>query len=171
MDADTHDVSDVELDGPDSCRRKSKATKRSTSVLATAITALLVTLVGGLTGATYFFKGYPDAFGRKTQEEPEITPEQARAALLKLNSLPRYLSGENDPIRLDLKTGAVTRINDPVATIGRFFSCNLKEKTWQMSFSITGATPKMNFATGAHGKFEFQPDGTWKAIEGIDYIT
>jgi hypothetical protein len=107
----------------------------------------------------------------QTQRELEITPEQARSALLKLDSLPRYLSGEADPIRLDLKTGAIARTNDSVVTIGKFFSCNLKEKTWKMSFGLIGATPKMNFATSAEGKFEFQPNGTWRAIQTGSDIT
>ena len=67
--------------------------------------------------------------------EPEITPEQARAALLKLPSVRVITGGEDDPIFLDLKSGAVARTNDSVVTIGSFFSCNLKEKTWQMSVS------------------------------------
>src|SRR5947209_6216878 len=98
MDADIHDVSDVELDGPGGCRRKAKATKRPTSVLGAVITVLVVGLAGAITGAAFFFKGHTDVSSGKTRTEPDITPEQARAALLKLGSLPRYRSGEDDPI-------------------------------------------------------------------------
>jgi hypothetical protein len=117
-------------------------------------------------------RGPVKATSKKTLPEPEITPEQARAALLKLDSLPRYKSGENDPILLDLKSGAVARTSDSIATIGKVFSLNLKEKTWRMSVSFEYAGhPKMNFAAGANGKFEYQSDGTWRAIQTGGYIT
>ncbi len=103
----------------------------------------------------------------KTQTEPEITTEQARAALLELSSL-RVLTGrEDDPIVLDLKSGAIARTNGSSVTIGRFFSCNLKEKTWQMAVSNARA----HFAAAANGRFEFQSDGTWRAIQTGGYIT
>jgi hypothetical protein len=98
---------------------------------------------------------------------PEISPEQARAALLRLGSLRVITGGDDDPIALDLKSGAVARTNGSVVTIGRFFSCNLKETTWEMSVSNRG----LRFAAGAKGKFIFQWDGTWLAIETSSYIT
>jgi hypothetical protein len=113
-----------------------------------------------------------NASSKKAQTEPEITLEQARAALLKLDSLPRYRSGENDPILLDLKSGAVAQTSDSIVTIGRFFSLNLKEKTWRMSvhFEYPGH-PKMNFSAAANGKFEYQSDATWRAIQTGGYMT
>jgi len=105
-------------------------------------------------------------------QEPEITPEQARAALLKLDSLPGFLIGEHDFIRRDLKTGAVARASDSVVTIGRFVSCNLKEKTWQMHVSGGASAPsRLHYSAGANGEFEFQADGTWRAILLGSYIT
>jgi hypothetical protein len=98
---------------------------------------------------------------------PEISPEQARSALLRLGSLRVITGGEDDPIALDLKSVAVARTNGSVVTIGRFFSCNLKEKTWEMSVS----NRSLRFAAGAKGKFIFQWDGTWLAIETSSYIT
>ena len=113
-----------------------------------------------------------DASREKTQVPPQITPEQARAALLKLDKLPRYSGGESDPIHLDLKNGAVARLNDSRVTIGKFFSIDLKKKSWEMSFHIRVApVSKMNFSTGANGKFEFTSDGTWRAIIEGRYIT
>ncbi len=108
---------------------------------------------------------------RKYTQEPEITPEQARGALLKLDRLPRYESGENDPILLDLKSGAVTRTGDFVS-IGRFFSFNPNEKTWRMSVRFEyPAHAKMNFSAGANGRFELQSDGTWLAIQAGGHIS
>jgi len=112
-------------------------------------------------------KDQVDVSSKKAPMEPEITPEQARAALLKLGSLRVITGGEDDPIVLDLKSGVVARTNDSVVNIGRFFSCNLKEKTWQMNVS----NPGMHFAAGANGNFEFQSDGTWRAIQSGGYIT
>jgi hypothetical protein len=107
---------------------------------------------------------------KKTQMEPEITPEQARAALLKLGSLRVITGGEEDPIALDLKSGAIAWTDGSNVTIGRFFSCNLKEKTWHMAVD-NGRTGRMHFKAGANGKFEFQSDGTWRAMGGLRYIT
>jgi hypothetical protein len=98
---------------------------------------------------------------------PEISPEQARAALLRLGSLRVITGGEDDPIALDLKSAAVSRTNGSVVTIGKYFSCNLKEKTWEMSVSNRG----LRFAAGAKGKFIFRWDGTWVAIETSSYIS
>jgi hypothetical protein len=106
-------------------------------------------------------KDQVDVFSKKAQTDPELTREQARAALLKLVSIRIITGGEGDPIVLDLKSGAVARTNDSVVTIGSFFSCSLKEKTWRMSVS----NPRMHFAGDANGNFEFQSDGTWRAIQ------
>ena len=67
--------------------------------------------------------------------EPAITPEQARAALLKLGRLRVITGGEGDPIAVNLRSGAIAWTDASRLTIGRFFSCNLREKTWQMAFS------------------------------------
>ena len=98
---------------------------------------------------------------------PEISPEQARAALLRLGSLRVITGGEDDPIALDLKSGSVVRTNGSVVNIGRYFSCDLKEKTWEMRVSNRG----LRFAAGAKGKFFFQWDGTWLAVETSSYIS
>jgi len=116
-------------------------------------------------------KNHLDVSSKKTQMEPEITAEQARAALLKLDGLPRYHSGEDDPILVDLKYGVVARPSNSVVRFGKIFSCNLKEKTWHMRFSNNAANPRWHFSTGANGKFEYQSDGTWRAIKTGYYIT
>jgi hypothetical protein len=113
-----------------------------------------------------------DATCKKAHAEPEVTPEQARAALFKLDTLPRYEGGENDRILLDLKSGAVARTSDSIVTIGKFFSLNLKEKTWRMSVSFEyPGHPKMNFSAAVNGKFEYQSDGSWRAIQTGGYMT
>jgi hypothetical protein len=111
-----------------------------------------------------------DVPGPETQIETELTPEQARAALLKLRSW-RVLTGrEDDPIFLDLKSGPIARTDGSRVKIGRLFSCDLKERTWQMAFS-NGRTGKAHFSTSANGRFELQSDGTWRAIETGGHIT
>ncbi len=118
-----------------------------------------VILVAVAVAVGYLGKGRPT--------EPELTPEQAREALLELHSL-RVLTGrEDDPIAVDLRSGAIARTNDSEVTIGRLFSCNLKEKTWRMAVS----NPSRHFYAGANGRFEFQSDGTWRAIQITKYIT
>jgi hypothetical protein len=112
-------------------------------------------------------KGPVDVSTKKPLVDPEITPEQARAALLKLPSIRVITGGEDDPNVLDLKSGAVARTDDSVVTIGRFFSCDLKKKTWEMHVS----NPRAHFAAGGKGYFEFQSDGTWRAMETESYIT
>jgi hypothetical protein len=113
-----------------------------------------------------------NATSKKAQAAPEITPEQARAALLKLTGLPRFRSGEDDPILQDLKSGTVARTRDSIVTIGKFFSLNLKEKTWRMNVDFEYAGhPKMNFSAAANGKFEYQSDGSWRAIQTGGYMT
>jgi hypothetical protein len=106
----------------------------------------------------------------KKPMEPAITPEQARAALLKLGRLRVITGGEGDPIAVDLRSGAITWTDASRLTIGRFFSCNLREKTWRMAFS-NGRTGRAHFSTGANGRFEWQSDGTWLAIETDRFIT
>jgi hypothetical protein len=108
-----------------------------------------------------------DAGCLSKEQPPEITAEQARAALLKHTSLRVIFGGEDDPIALDLKSGAIARTDDSVVTIGKFFCCNLKERTWRMSVS----NPAIHFATGANGYFEFQSDGTWRAVTTDRFIT
>jgi hypothetical protein len=94
-------------------------------------------------------------------EPPQITAEEARAALLKLESI-RVISGkENDPVYVDLKSGAITRVSDSKVEIGSFISCNLKENTWEMSIG----NPEIHFHARASGTFERQPNGTWRAIQ------
>ena len=105
--------------------------------------------------------------GKHHPSEPEITPEQAREALLKLDSLRVLTGGVDDPIAVDLRTGAIARANDGAVTIGRLFSCKLQQKTWFMVVS----NPSRHFRAGASGKFEFQSDGTWRAIQINSYIT
>ena len=112
-------------------------------------------------------KDQSDVSAKQTQMAPAITPEQARAALLKLGSLRMITGGVDDPIFLDLKSGAVVQTEDSVVTIGRYFFCNLKEKTWRMSVS----NPRIHFFAGANGRFERQSDGTWRAIRKTSYIT
>jgi hypothetical protein len=132
------------------------------TMIGVSLILLAIAADAGCTG-----KDQVDVSSKKAQTEPEITPEQARAALLKLASVRVITGGEDDPIVLDLKSGAVARTNDSVVTIGRFFSCNLKEKTWRMSVG----DPSWHFAAGANGNFEFRSDGTWRAIQRGGYIT
>ncbi len=112
-------------------------------------------------------KKHPDVPGEKTQTNPTITPEQARAALLKLGSLRVLTGGADDPIAVDLRSGSIARTDSSSVTIGKFFSCNLKEKTWQMAVS----NPSIHFRAGANGTFELQSDGTWLAIQTGRFIT
>ena len=100
-----------------------------------SIISAVLLLVAIMSAAGCVGKHRPDVPGTKAQIETELTPEQARAALLKLRSW-RVLTGrEDDPIFLDLKSGAVARTDGSRVTIGKFFSCDLKERTWQMAFS------------------------------------
>jgi hypothetical protein len=115
-------------------------------------------------------KDHFDVPSKKTQTVPEISPEQARAALLNLGTLPVITGRDDDPLILDLKLGAVVRTDDSVVTIGRFFSCDLKKKTWRMSVSNSG-TGRLHWSAGADGHFEIQSDGTWRAIQASGYIT
>ena len=78
--------------------------------------------------------------------------------------------GEDDPIALDLKSGAIAWTDGSNVTIGRFFSCNLKEKTWHMAVD-NGCTGRMHFVAGANGKLEPQSDGTCLAMGGLSYIS
>jgi hypothetical protein len=110
------------------------------------------------------------AYLGKKHADTAITPEQARSALLKLRSLRVLTGGEDDPIAVDLRSGAIAWTDGSSVTIGRFFSCNLKEKTWQMAVS-NGRTGRGHFSAGANGRFEPQSDGTWLAIETGGYIT
>jgi hypothetical protein len=135
-----------------------------------AIISASLLLVAIMAAAGCLGKHSPDVLGKKTQIETEITPEQARAALLKLRSLRVLTGGEDDPIFLDLKSGAIARTGGTSVTIGRFFSCDLKKKTWQMAVG-NGRTGKAHFSAGANGRFELQSDGTWLAIETGGYIT
>jgi hypothetical protein len=113
-----------------------------------------------------------DVSSKKKRVEPQITPEQARAALLKLGSLRTFTGGEDSLIRLNLKSGAVARTNDSVVTIGRFYSCNLKERTWRMEVVVGNVSnPRMHYSAGAEGRFEFQSDGTWRAVQTSGYQT
>jgi hypothetical protein len=91
----------------------------------------------------------------------QITPEEARAALLKLKSLRVITGGEDDPIYVDLKTGAIAWIDESTIDIGKFISCNLKENTWRMGVG----NPAMRFAAHAEGRFERGAFGTWRAIQ------
>jgi hypothetical protein len=103
----------------------------------------------------------------KLQAKQQITPEEARAALLKLKSIRVITGGEDDPIYLDLKTGAIEWTGESTLAIGRFFSCNLKENTWEMTIS----SPSIHFHATAKGKFERQADGTWSAEQTSGSIT
>ncbi|MHB1561620.1 MAG: hypothetical protein ACYC61_29575 [Isosphaeraceae bacterium] len=103
-----------------------------------------------------------------TPEPALITPESARAALLRLESLQWAGGGVIDPFA-ELKTGAIVSTGGSNVTIGRFFSCDLKKKTWRMDFS-NGRTGKAAFACGASGRFEWH-DGIWEAIETESSIT
>ena len=89
---------------------------------------------------------------------------------MKLGSLRVVTGGEDDPIAVDLRSGAIAWTNGSSVTIGRFFSCNLKEKTWHMAVD-NGRAGRAHFAAGANGRFELQSDGTWRAIETDSYIT
>src|SRR5262245_54678278 len=107
--------------------------------------------------AIIFFLNWPDeaprrANSRKTQTEAAITPEQARAALLKLGSLRVVTGGEDDPIAVDLRSGVIAWTDGSNVTIGRFFSCNLQEKTWRMGVT-NGRTGRLHFSAGANGRF------------------
>ncbi len=107
--------------------------------------------------------------GNPPATEPAmITPEEARAALLRLKSLQQAGGGVIDPFA-ELKTGAIASTGGPNVTIGRFFSFDLRKKTWRMDFS-NGRTGKAAFACGASGRFEWH-DGTWEATQTEGYIT
>ena len=129
------------------------------------IVALLSALAGALTFAAALL------LTEKPRPVPEITPEQARAALLELRCVRAFTGGEDDPAVLELKQGAIVRVSDSVVKIGRFFSCNLKEKTWRMGYGIPGDTPKRGFSVEAEGRFECPPNGTWRAVGAITSIT
>jgi hypothetical protein len=135
-----------------------------------SITGASLLVVAIMAAAGCLGKHRPDVPGEKTRMATEITPEQARAALLRLHSLRVLTGGEDDPILLDLKSGAIAQTDGSSVTIGRFCSCNLKEKTWQMAFS-NGRAGRAHFSWGANGRFELQSDGTWLAIETGGYIT
>ena len=171
MDADSHEARDVELDGLEVPQRTPKAKKRSTSLLAKVIAILIVVLAATIMVAAFLLTGGPDKPIGKTQVEPIITAEQARAAILKLNEFPRLRGGEDDPIFKGLKHGAIDQTNDPDVKIGNYFSCNLKEKTWKMNYHIRGKTAKSSFSCSANGTFELQFDGTWKATQTGGHIT
>jgi hypothetical protein len=96
----------------------------------------------------------------KTPPEPEITAEEARAALLKCPDIRVIRSGEDDPIFVDLKSGAIVQTNSTNVRIGKFVTCNLKNKLWKFGVS----NPSMHFSAHVDGRFELQPDGTWRAI-------
>jgi hypothetical protein len=130
--------------------------------MGASLIVLAIPAAAGCTG-----KHGPDGRGEPARTGPEITPEEARAALLKLDSLRVVTGGEFDPVVLDLKFGAISRTNASVVTIGKFFSCNLKAKTWQMGLR----NPQTHFGAGASGRFEFQSDGRWRAIKESGYIT
>jgi hypothetical protein len=101
------------------------------------------------------------------QIEQPITPEQARAALLELKSIRVITGDEDDPILKDLRSATIARTNESRITIGRFISCNLKERTWQMSVG----NPEIHFHATINGNFEPQSDGTWRAIRTGGSIT
>lgn len=88
-----------------------------------------------------------------------ITSEEARTALLRLDSLRVITGNDNDPIFKDLKAGAVVQ-KDSTTRIGRFIRCDLQAKTWQMHISA----PEEHFVAEAEGVFERQADGSWLAI-------
>ena len=135
------------------------------SIIGASLLVVAIVAAAGCLG-----KHRPDVPGKKTPMETEITPEQARAALQRLRSLRVLTGGEDDPVFLDLKSGAIAGTDGSSVTIGKFFSCNLKEKTWQMAVS-NGRTGRAHFSAGANGRFELQSDGTWLAIETGGFIT
>jgi hypothetical protein len=102
-----------------------------------------------------------------TQTQQQITAEQARAALLNLESIRVLTGGEDDPIFVDLQTGTIAWTNESTVKIGRFISCNLKDNTWQM----TVGNPRIHFHADANGIFERESDGTWRAIQTGASIT
>ena len=102
----------------------------------------------------------PAAKSEKTQTKQSITPEQARAALLELKSIRVISGGEDDPVFVNLKTGAITWTSGSTVNIGSFISCNLNDRTWKMEVG-DGA----RFHASANGTFERQSDGTWRAIQ------
>jgi hypothetical protein len=130
------------------------------------ISASLILLVA-VSAAGYLGRKHTDAVVEQTQTEPDITPEEARAALLNLGTLAVLTGGENDRIIVDLRNGAVKWRHESNVTIGKFISCNLTEKTWEMEVHNF----EMHFAAGASGKFERQSDGTWRAIVTERYIS
>jgi hypothetical protein len=89
---------------------------------------------------------------------------------LKLSSLRVVAGGEDDPIAVDLRSGAIAWTSGSSLTIGRFISCDLKEKTWRMAVD-NGRAGRLHFAAGASGRFEWQSDGTWRAIVTDSFIT
>ena len=99
----------------------------------------------------------------KVQQEPEIRPEQARAALLALDSLRAIKRGKDEPVFLDLKRGELFRTDDATLRIGKFITCDPKQKTWQMSIS-NGLKGRLHYSENVQGIFQRQPDGSWRAI-------
>jgi hypothetical protein len=128
---------------------------RPSAILASLFLAAIASAAGCL--------GRDDAAARteKAETKQPITPEQARTALLKLKSIRVLTGGEDDPIFVDLKTGAIAWTSESTVTIGKFISCNLTERTWRMGV----ANPDAQFFANAHGRFECHADGTWQAIE------
>jgi hypothetical protein len=112
----------------------------------------------------------PDLPSAKTQIEPELSPEQARAALLNFDGLPVVTGRDDDPVILDVKLGAIVRTDESVVTIGRFVSCDLKKKAWRIRVSNSG-TGRLHWSAGSDGHFEMQSDGTWRAVRTSGYLT
>lgn len=130
-----------------------------------AITGILAAVA--LAAGSLEMKNQAPARKEETRTKPPITPEQARAALLKLNI--RVLTGkEDDPVWVNLRDGLIVRTGATKVKIGDFCSCDLDKGTWDVGFAIE-TEPTFHF--GANGRFERQTDGTWRAIQTGGHIT
>lgn len=115
-------------------------------------------------------KDRPKTPDEKSHLEPEIGPKQARAALLALDSLRAIKGGKDDPVFLDVKRGEISRMDGSTLKIGKFITCDPKQKTWQMSIS-NGPRGRLHYSEEVQSRVERKPDGSWRAIRAGGYVS
>jgi hypothetical protein len=142
------------MDGAEANRRPAPAESFSDNgveCMGTRIASSLVLLV-------LVFAGCSRTGASADVAQEAITSEEARTALLRLDSLRVITGNVNDPIFKEIKAGAVVQ-EDSTTWIGHFIRCDLQAKTWRMSISA----PKMHLDAEAEGVVERQADGSWLA--------